>query len=191
MSQHGPESLPDDLPRPIDDGAADHLPGASLPAVALPSTSGGAVDLGDLGPGRTVLYLYPRTGEPDVDVPADWDQIPGARGCTPEACGFRDHHADLTAVGVTAVYGVSTQSTDYQREVVDRLQLPYAMLSDEHLRLAAALRLPTFEYDGDTLYRRLTMIVDAGTVEHVFYPVFPPDEHAQQVLDWFRGDGTG
>lgn len=182
-------TLPDDLPQPVDDGAADHLPGTAMPAVTLPATSGEQVDLADLGPGRTVLYVYPMTGRPDVALPAGWDEIPGARGCTPESCGFRDHYADLRAAGAAAVYGISSQDTGYQREAVERLGLPFAMLSDEHLRLAATLRLPTFEADGMTLYKRITLIVAEGRIEHVFYPVFPPHEHAAQVLDWLRAAG--
>lgn len=179
-------TLPDDLPEPVDDGAADHLPGTSLPALTLVATSGEPVELDRLGPGRSVLYLYPMTGRPGVDLPEGWDDIPGARGCTPESCGFRDHHADLLAAGAQAVYGVSSQPTDYQREAVERLQLPFAMLADPELRLADALALPTFTAGGQRLYRRLTLIVDDGRIEHVFYPVFPPDQHAEQVLAWLR-----
>ncbi|WP_206184805.1 peroxiredoxin [Thermoactinospora rubra] len=160
-----------------------------LPALTLTSTDGEQVALDRLGAGRTVLYLYPLTGRPGVDLPEGWDAIPGARGCTPEACGFRDHFAELLAAGVRRVYGVSTQPSDYQREVVDRLNLPFAMLADPGLSLAAALSLPTFEAGGQVLLKRLTMIVRDGTVEHVFYPVFPPDKHAAQVLAWVREAG--
>jgi len=176
--------LPDDLPAPVDDGAADHLPGAPLPALALPATDGSVVALDRLGPGRTILYAYPLTGRPGTDLPDDWDAIPGARGCTAEACAFRDHHADLLAAGASAVYGLSTQDTDYQREAVDRLHLPFPMLSDEAFALTHALQLPTFEAAGRTLLRRLTMVVRDGAVEKVFYPVFPPDGHAAEVLAW-------
>jgi peroxiredoxin len=127
------------------------------------------------------------TGRPGADLPPGWDDIPGARGCTPESCGFRDHHAELLAAGADQVFGLSSQSSDYQAEAVNRLHLPFAMLSDERLALADVLGLPTFTVDGMTLYRRLTMIVTDGVIEHVFYPVFPPDRHAQQVLDWLRG----
>jgi peroxiredoxin len=175
-------ALPPDLPAPTDDGAADHLPGLRLPDLALPSTSGGEVLLSGLD-ARTILYLYPRTGEPDRPVPDGWDLIPGARGCTPEACGFRDHHADLKAVGAD-VYGLSSQSTDYQREAATRLHLPFALLSDERLQLADALRLPTFTFAGMRLFSRLTLVVRGGVIEHVFYPVFPPDRHAADVLAW-------
>jgi peroxiredoxin len=136
-----------------------------------------------------VLYVYPRTGEPGAALPDGWDEIPGARGCTPEACGFRDHHAELLAAGAHAVYGLSSQDTGYQREVVERLHLPFAMISDERLQLAGELRLPTFRIGGMTLYRRLTMIVTGGRIEHVFYPIFPPDAHAEQVVDWLRQNG--
>jgi peroxiredoxin len=177
--------LPDDLPVPVDDGAADHLVGSPMPAVALRSTDGATVSLDALAPGRTVVYAYPMTGGgPGVELPADWDAIPGARGCTAEACAFRDHHADLLAAGASAVFGLSTQDTAYQREAVERLHLPFPMLSDESFALTRALRLPTFDAGGRTLLRRLTMIVTDGVVEKVFSPVFPPDRHAAEVLAW-------
>jgi peroxiredoxin len=179
-------ALPDDLPVPVDDGAAGHLPGVELPARALVATSGETIALDRLGPGRSVLYLYPLTGRPGVELPDGWDDIPGARGCTTEACDFRDHHADLVAAGAARVYGVSAQDSEYQREAVDRLHLPFAMLADPELTLAGALGLPTFTAAGRRLYRRLTLVVDDGRVEHVFYPVFPPDEHAREVLAWLR-----
>jgi len=185
MSAHDPTVLPADLPVPVDDGAADHLTGLSLPPVPLPATDGTEVDLSALT-GRTVVYAYPRTGEPGVDpLVADWDAIPGARGCTPESCGFRDHHTELAAAGA-AVLGLSTQDTGYQRAAVDRLRLPFALLSDAELRLTTALRLPTFEAAGQTLLRRLTLLVDGGRISHVWYPVFPPDSHAAGVLDHLR-----
>jgi peroxiredoxin len=181
-----PTVLPDGLPIPVDDGAAAHLAGAAMPRLALESTDGGRfrVDLVPDAATRLVLYAYPRTGRPGEDplVP-EWDTIPGARGCTPESCGFRDHNADL-ARNRAAVAGVSTQDTASQREAVQRLRLPFPLLSDTDLRLALALRLPTFEVAGRRLLRRLTLVVRDGTVEHVFYPVFPPDRHAEQVLDW-------
>lgn len=185
MSAHDPTALPGDLPAPADDGAADHLRGMRLPSVPLPSTDGGDVDLSAL-PGRTVVYAYPRTGVPGEDplVP-DWDSIPGARGCTPQSCGFRDHHGELAAAG-SAVLGLSTQDTAYQREAVGRLRLPFALLSDADQRLTTALRLPTFVAAGETLLRRLTLLIEDGEVRHVWYPVFPPDSHAADVLDWLR-----
>ncbi|WP_225849131.1 MerR family transcriptional regulator [Streptomyces sp. HPF1205] len=167
-------------------GGAGHVRGRRVPAIDLPATSGGSVALDGLGAGRSVLYVYPLTGRPDVDLPAGWDSIPGARGCTAEACGFRDHHRDLLAAGATAVYGVSSQDTAYQREVVERLRLPFAMLSDPGLRLAAVLGLPTFEAGGDRLYSRLTLIVRDGLIEHVFHPVDEPGAHAGQVLEWMK-----
>lgn len=179
-----PFPLPPDLPAPIDDGAADHLTGVGLPATALPATDGTTIDLADPGLGRVVLYVYPMTGRPGVDLPAGWDQIPGARGCTPEACGFRDHYRELLEAGADAVFGLSSQPTGYQREAAERLHLPFALLSDPGHRLVTSLRLPTFEVDGAALYKRVTLICNAGVVEHVFYPVFPPDTHAAQVLDW-------
>lgn len=170
--------------RPMpDDGAADHLPGLSLPDLSLPSTSGDDVVLSSLR--RTVLYLYPMTGRPDVALPDEWDLIPGARGCTAEACAFRDHDADLRVAGAS-VYGLSSQSRAYQREAVSRLNLPFPLLSDERLQTADVLRLPTFDVEGRHLFTRLTLVVSAGVIEHVFYPVFPPESHAEQVLTWLR-----
>jgi peroxiredoxin len=180
--------LPEGLPVPVDDGAASHLPGRALPALSLPATDERQVALDALGRGRTVVYIYPMTGRPGVELPPGWDDIPGARGCTPESCGFRNLHDELLAAGAAQVFGLSSQSTEYQREAVDRLHLPFAMLSDEHLALAGALGLPTFTVDGTTLYRRLTMIITDGVIEHVFYPIFPPDQHAQEVLDWLRAN---
>jgi peroxiredoxin/DNA-binding transcriptional MerR regulator len=179
------DHLPSDLPAPTDDGAADHLPGLRLPELGLPATDGTTVDLQAL-PGRAVLYLYPLSGRPGVDLPDGWDAIPGARGCTPESCGFRDHFAELRAAGAGAVYGLSSQDSDYQAELADRLGLPFPILSDEPLALADALRLPTFEADGRRRYSRLTLVVDAGRVTHAFYPIFRPDRHAAQVLAWLR-----
>jgi peroxiredoxin len=180
-----PMALPDDLPVPEDDGAADHLRGARLPSVPLAATDGSTVDIAALL-GRTVVYAYPRTGEPGKGpLVDDWDAIPGARGCTPESCGFRDHHAELAALGARVV-GLSTQSTDYQQRTVDNLSLPFPLLSDAGLALVQAARLPTFEAAGQTLLKRLTMIVDDGVVTHLWYPVFPPDRHAEQVLGWLR-----
>jgi peroxiredoxin len=145
------------------------------------STGGRRVDVDGLGPGRTVLYLYPRTGRPEREVPVGWDSIQGARGCTSESCGFRDHFAELKALRA-GVLGVSTQETDYQREAVRRLELPFELLSDSRLELARAMRLPTFQFEGETLLKRLTLMVLEGRVEHVFYPVFPPDRHAEEVV---------
>jgi peroxiredoxin len=182
-SRHDPTVLPDNLPQPVDDGAADHLPGRRLPHVSLPATSGNPVDLSALA-GRTVVYAYPRTGVPGEDpLVADWDQIPGARGCTPESCGFRDHHAELAALGAS-VLGLSTQEPAYQQEAVERLRLPFPLLSDASLALTRAARLPTFVAGGQTLVRRLTLLVDDGRVTHVWYPVFPPDRHAGDVVRW-------
>ena len=183
MTQFFP--LPADLPVPTDDGAARHLAGLRLPSIALPSTSGRDVVLASLA-GRTIVYAYPRTGVPGQPLLPGWDAIPGARGCTPESCGFRDHHAELLAAGASAVFGLSTQTTEYQREVVDRLELPFEILSDAAFRLTDALRLPTFETSGLRLLKRLTLILLDGRIEHVFYPVFPPDRHAEEVLEWLE-----
>ena len=174
--------LPEGLPVPEDDGAADHLEGTRLPPVGLRSTDGGLVDLSAL-PGRTVVYCYPMMGRPDRDLPEGWDEIPGARGCTPQSCAFRDHHEELLGFGAR-VFGLSTQDTGYQREAARRLHLPYGLLSDEDLAFAEALDLPTFEAEGATLLRRLTMVVEDGRIEKVFYPVFPPDRNAGEVVGW-------
>lgn len=185
-----PTVLPEDLPAPIDDGATDHLPGTLLPDVALIATDGTTVSLARL-PGRTVVFAYPRTGRPGQPNPtSDWDAIPGARGCTPQACSFRDHHADLLERGVARVFGLSTQSSDYQREAVGRLHLPYPLLSDRHRALALAARFPTFEAGGEVLLKRLSLVLDDGRVTQVFYPVFPPDRSAATVLDWLDAAAT-
>ncbi|MFJ3805947.1 MerR family transcriptional regulator [Streptomyces sp. NPDC090073] len=181
-------ALPADLPAPEDDGAADHLPGTKAPAIALTDTAGRGVRLDELGPRRTVIYVYPLTGRPGVDLPEGWNSIPGARGCTTEACDFRDHFQDLLEAGAGRVYGLSSQDTGYQNEVVDRLRLPFGMLSDPDFALAGALGLPTFEASGTRLYRRLTLVLRDDRIEHVFHPVFPPNEHAGQVLDWLRAN---
>ena len=183
-SGQNPYELPNDLPVPEDDGAADHLPGMRLPPVPLASTSGEVVDLSAL-PGRTVVYCYPMTGRPDRSLPAGWDEIPGARGCTPQSCSFRDHHAELRSLGAR-VFGSSTQDTEYQREAAARLHLPFALLSDAGLAFAGALGLPTFEVDGMVLLKRLTLVIDEGRIEKVFYPVFPPDRSAEEVVEWLR-----
>jgi peroxiredoxin len=177
-------TLPDDLPVPEDDGAADHLLGAVVPRVELPATTGTTIDPATLD-GRTVLFAYPRTGRPDEELLPGWDAIPGARGCTPETCGFRDAHSQFQDVGAR-VMALSTQSPDYQRELADRLGLPFPVLSDEALELTRALELPTFETSGLTLLKRLTLVIDDGRIAHVFYPVFPPDTHAAEVLAWLR-----
>jgi peroxiredoxin len=177
------------LPAPVDDGSANHLPGVRLPSVALHATNGTCINLASLK-GKTVVYAYPRTGEPGVAVPPEWDMIPGARGCTPQSCAFRDHFADLKALGVDHLFGLSTQDTAYQREVVERLHLPFPLLSDEHLILTRTLRLPTFEANGMTLVKRLTMVIRDGVIEHVFYPVFPPDRNAADVVAWLQANGA-
>jgi peroxiredoxin len=179
--------LPADLPVPEDDGAAAHLPGTTAPPLELRSTGGTTIRLDALGAGRTVVYVYPLTARPGTEPPDGWDSIPGARGCTPEACGFRDHYQDLLAAGAVHVFGLSSQDVDYQREVVERLHLPFQMLSDPTHGLARTVGLPTFEAGGLTLYKRLTLIIRDGVIEHAFYPVFPPNVHADQVLTWLRG----
>lgn len=179
--------LPDDLPVPEDDGAASHLAGTPMPHITLPSTSGGPVELGKLSQ-RTVIYAYPRTGVPDEPTFFEgWEAIPGARGCTPQSCAFRDHHAELLAAGAD-VFGLSTQDTAFQREAVKRMHLPFAILSDDRLALTHALNLPTFDVNGLTLLKRITLVVRDGKIEYVFYPVFPPDGHAAAVLAWLKAN---
>ena len=182
---HNPNVLPPNIPAPQDDGAADHLTGMTLPDLALRATSGGPVNLSKLA-GRTVLYIYPRTGVPGVDLPPGWNDIPGARGCTPQSCAFRDHHAELKTLGVAQLFGLSTQDTAYQQEAATRLHLPFAILSDEKLAFTKALRLPTFTVAGMTLLKRMALVIDNGKIVKVFYPVFPPDKNAEEVVAWIQ-----
>jgi peroxiredoxin len=179
-------SLPENLPVPEDDGACDHLRGLMIPSIGLKATSGLIVDLPKEGRPWLVVYCYPLTGRPGQEPPggmAAWNAIPGARGCTPQSCSYRDHYAELTALGAT-VYGLSTQDTEYQAEAVQRLHLPFPLLSDAQLDFTRALRLPTFTFAGLELIKRLTMIVRAGRIEEVFYPVFPSDADAERVIAW-------
>ena len=183
-------ALPADLPVPQDDGACNHLTGLRLPQMALASTSGRSVDLSARA-GRTVVYIYPRTGRPDEESPPGWNAIPGARGCTPQSCAFRDHYGELQRAGAARVFGLSAQSPADQREAAQRLHLPFELLSDAGLEFARALKLPTFDVAGMRLIKRITLIARDGVVERVFYPVFPPDRNAGDVLDWLaavRGD---
>lgn len=175
------------LPVPEDDGAARHLSDARVADVALPSSAGGDVSLAKR-PGRTVLFIYPMTGTPGVALPDGWDAIPGARGCTPHTCAFRDLHAELTAAGAAAVFGLSTQTLPEQQATVERLHLPFPLLSDAGLALARAMRLPTMQVDGKTMIKRMALIIDDGTIAHVFYPVFPPDRNATDVLAWLKAN---
>ncbi len=178
-------TVPADLPVPIDDGAADHLNGMRLPSIALTSTRGREVDLSHEPSRLLVIYCYPRTGRPDQPIPDGWDAIPGARGCTPQNCAYRDRSAAFESLGA-AVYGLSTQTPEYQREMAERLQLPYEVLSDHERALTRALRLPTFDFNGETLIKRLSMVVRDGVIEHVAYPVFPSDADAPAILEWLR-----
>ncbi len=177
------------IPAPSDDGGAKHLPGTTLPTLGLDATDGRKIDLSGLA-GRTVVYIYPMTGRPDVALPEGWDMIPGARGCTPQSCAFRDHYAELTDLGVAQLFGLSTQDSAYQQEAVERLHLPFPLLSDEALRFAKALKLPTFQANERTLLKRLTLIADAGRISKVFYPVFPPNRSAEEVIDWLAAQTT-
>lgn len=177
-------ALPENLPIPADDGACRHLTGLHLPPVALPSTANRAVNLAKL-PGWVVIYIYPRTGLPNQDPPPGWNDIPGARGCTPQSCAFRDHHQQLQRLGAQ-VFGLSTQTSDYQREAAERLHLPFELLSDSALTFAAHLYLPTFQIAGMTLLKRVTLIVRDGYIKKTFYPVFPPDKNAEEVIAWLE-----
>jgi peroxiredoxin len=179
-------SLPDNLPAPVDDGAADHLPGSEVPAVALPSTLGGEVDLAHAARERLVVYVYPRTGVPGQPLLDGWDDIPGARGCTPQSCAFRDARDDLARHGATLL-GISAQTPQEQAEFAQREHIAYPLLSDRHLALADVMGLPTFETSGLRLYKRLTFVAEQGRVVKVFYPVFPPDRNAADVLAWLEG----
>lgn len=177
--------LPADLPVPEDDGAAGHLAGMALPKIQLPSTLGGSADLAEAARERLVLYVYPRTGTPGEPLPAGWNDIPGARGCTPQSCAYRDSLAEFSALGATVI-GISAQSSEEQAEFAKREHIPFALLSDSGLSLAEALRLPTFEAAGMTLYKRLTLVAEAGQITKVFYPVFPPNHNAAEVLAWLH-----
>ena len=185
MATHDPYVLPDGLSVPEDDGATDHLPGLELPDLAFPS-SRGAVNLAELARERLVFYVYPRTGRPEQPMLPGWDDIPGARGCTPQSCGFRDHAAELAAFGAR-VAGLSAQSLEDQIEFAERNRMPFPVVADERLELARALDLPTFEVEGLTLYKRLALVAEEGRIVKVFYPVFPPDRNAEEVLEWLRG----
>ena len=192
MTPRDPTELPKDLPIPADDGAADHLEGMRLPSIELPSTNDGTLDLGGVT-GTLVVYVYPKAGRPGIDPPPEWDAIPGARGCTPQSCAFRDHHAELRDLGATVV-GLSTQRTEEQQAFVADQHLPFTLVSDENLDFTRALNLPTFEFDDVTLLKRITLIARDGEIVKVFYPVFPPDRNAQDVIDWLalsssRGKG--
>ncbi|MGH6670845.1 MAG: peroxiredoxin [Xanthobacteraceae bacterium] len=182
---HDPTYLPADIPVPQDDGAARHLPGMKWPDLSLPATTGPAVNVSKLK-GRTVIYVYPRTGVPGVDAPPGWDDIPGARGCTPQSCGFRDHFAALKALNIAHLFGLSTQETAYQREAAQRLHLPFPILSDAGLDLARLLKLPIFVAASMTLYKRMALVIDDGVIIRAFYPVFPPDKNAEEVIAWLR-----
>ncbi len=182
---HDPTFLPPDIPAPQDDGGARHLAGARLPNVTLPATNGSRVNLSKLK-GLAVVYIYPRTGVPGVDAPPGWDQIPGARGCTPQSCGFRDHFAELQALGVAQVFGLSTQDSGYQREAAERLHLPFPILSDADLNFALGLHLPMFVTSGMTLLKRMALVIEDGVILKAFYPVFPPDKNAEVVIAWLR-----
>jgi peroxiredoxin len=185
LGMHNPNVLTPGIPAPQDDGAARHLTGMKLPDLALRATSGASVNLSKLE-GRTVVYVYPRTGVPGVDLPPGWNEIPGARGCTPQSCGFRDHFDELKRLGVVQLFGLSTQDTVYQQEAASRLHLPFAILSDEKLALTRALKLPTFTASGMTLLKRMALVIDDGVITKAFYPVFPPDKNAEEVIAWLQ-----
>ena len=180
------EKLPENLPIPEDDGACDHLVGMSLPEFDLPSTGGDLINLSKLK-GKVVIYCYPMTGKPGVPLPEGWDQIPGARGCTPQSCSFRDHYAELQSLGA-GVFGLSTQDTEYQKEMVERLHLPFKVLSDSNLFFSKSLHLPIFEVEGKTLIKRVTIISNEGVIEAVHYPVFPSHSDASWVIDVLQNE---
>ena len=182
--------LSTDLPVPTDDGACDHLTGMKLPPLVLLSTKGRNINLRDTAQAPAVFFFYPKTGRPEDPTPADWDLIPGARGCTPQSCGFRDRFAEFEHLGVK-VFGISTQSTEYQQEFAERVQIPFEILSDEKFHLTEALRLPTFIYNSKRLIKRLAFFAEQGRIHKVFYPVFPPDRNASMVFDWLRTSGMG
>lgn len=182
---HDPTQLPEGLPIPMDDGATAHLTGAALPSLLLPATDGSQIDLSRLK-GRTVVYVYPRTGQPGVALPEGWDLVPGARGCTPQSCSFRDHFAELASLGVRHLFGLSTQDLDYQREAVERLHLPFPLLSDDDFEFTQALKLPTFTITGMTLLKRMVLVIVDGIITKVFYPVFPPNKSAEDVVAWLK-----
>jgi peroxiredoxin len=184
VSIHDPYALPEGLPVPEDDGGADDLPGLEIPNLVLPSSQG-PVDLAELARERLVLYVYPRSGRPGVPMLPGWDDIPGARGCTPQSCGFRDHAAELAAERAR-VAGVSAQTLADQVEFAERNHIPYPVISDEWLELERWLGLPTFDVEGMTLYKRLALVAEGGLIAKVFYPVFPPDRNAEEVLAWLR-----
>ncbi len=180
------DQLPSDLPIPQDDGAADHLVGMRLPAIVLPSTAGGPFNLGEIK-GRLVIYCYPMTGQPNVALPEGWDQIPGARGCTPQSCSFRDHYQELRSLGAEVV-GLSVQSTEYQQEMADRLHLPFPVLSDADYQLQKALQLPVFIAAGMTLLKRITLVANEGVIKAVHYPIFPSDSDPAWVIDYLKNN---
>jgi len=184
---YDPRVLPTDLPVPLDDGGADHLAGLQLPSLRLESTHG-KLDLARESADLLVLYVYPRTGRPGIEPPEGWDETPGARGCTPQSCGYRDHGDELRGLGARVI-GLSAQSIDEQREAAERLGLPHAVAADPELRLADALGLPTFDFAGRRLYKRLSLVAEGGRIVKVFYPVFPPDENAAEVVAWLTERG--
>jgi peroxiredoxin len=180
--------LPKDLPIPVDDGACNHLLGKLLPSVTLSSTHGKPIDLSVISD-RVVIYCYPMMGQPNILLPDGWDQIPGARGCTPQSCAFRDHYQEISNLGAQ-VFGISTQSPEYQKDAAKRLHLPFELLSDQGLSFARALKLPMFETEGNQLIKRLTLITNVGKIIKVFYPIFPPNRNADEVIDWLRNNGS-
>ena len=177
--------IPPNLPVPLDDGLADPLIGMKLPNLCLQSTNRTKIDLSQIK-GRFVLYCYPRTGTPNTQLPEGWDQIPGARGCTPQSCAYRDHYQEIKALGAE-VFGLSTQTMEYQTEMVNRLHLPFPVLSDGRFEFQRALNLPTFDVAGMTLLKRLTMIIGDGEIEAVHYPVFPSDSDPAWVIKELQG----
>jgi peroxiredoxin len=190
MVVHDPLDLPSSLPVPTDDGGCAHVVGLALPPMELIASDGNSVDLSSL-PGRTVVYCYPKIGKPGHPPSKEWDDIPGARGCNSQACSFRDHYQELVQAGANRIFGLSSQDSAYQREAMERLHLPFPLLSDASLTFASALRLPTFEFEGETLIKRFTLVIDSGRIGKVFYPVFPPSKSAEQTLQWLLENPRG
>ena len=181
-----PYVLREGLPVPADDGACLHLSGIKVPSISLRSTSGRDVNLAGASRGQVVFFFYPETGKPGTQIPKSWNDIPGARGCTPQSCAFRDHYPEFKELGFE-VFGVSAQSLDEQKEFATRNNLPYDLLNDPDFRLTNELRLPTFKFESKTFIKRLALVVRRGRIEKVFYPVFPPDKNAEVVLEYLRG----
>jgi peroxiredoxin len=193
LELNNPYELPAGLPVPVDDGGCNHLPGMKMPSIVLRSTKNRSVDVAEVSRGKAVFFFFPAAGRPGVPDPRGWNEIPGARGCTPQACGYRDLNEEFRKLGFQ-VFGVSAQRHEDLMEIGQRNRLPYELLSDSDLRLTRALRLPTFEVESvaplvpPICIKRLSVVVRSGRIEKVFYPVFPPDKNAEEVIEWLWGN---